>query len=96
VWRRREGGSVAQDWLTEADEPPPTDPQPLLVPVMHHGRRLREGTPALAGAREQAKQERAALPPACRVLDAEERVPVRVGQRLTHLLQQVAAQAGRP
>jgi hypothetical protein len=63
---------------------------------MHHDRRLREGTPAQAQARarEQAKQERAALPPACRVLDAEERVPVRVSQRLTDLLQPVAAQAG--
>jgi nicotinate phosphoribosyltransferase len=69
VWRLRRDGRFAGDTIALAGEPGPPGAEPLLRPVMRDGERIGGGR--LATARERAAEQRAALPPAQRLLDAE-------------------------
>jgi nicotinate phosphoribosyltransferase len=70
VWRHIRGARFAHDVIALAGEPGPQGAVPLLAPAMGGGRQLEPES--LATARERAAEQRAALPPAHRRLDAEE------------------------
>jgi nicotinate phosphoribosyltransferase len=98
VWRlggREAPGDALEDWLGGAGEPGPAGGRPLLVPVMAGGRRLAPQAPAaaLAAARERARAELAALPPAACSLEASAAPAVRVTPALERLRARLAAEA---
>lgn len=62
--------------------------EPLLVPVLRHGRRLRSGQP-LAGARERCRRQIDSLPERFQRIDREARFPVSYSPRLKRLFQQM-------
>jgi nicotinate phosphoribosyltransferase len=69
VWRQQKGGRFAHDLVALVDEPGPPEAVPLLELVMRDGVRLRDGS--LATARRRAADQRGALAPEHRLLDAE-------------------------
>jgi nicotinate phosphoribosyltransferase len=92
VFRSAEaGGGMLGDVLTTADDRP--SGEPLLRPVMRHGRRL-EPSPPLAAARESAARQLARLPPKWRALDAAPAYPVEVSARLRELARSVDRRQG--
>jgi nicotinate phosphoribosyltransferase len=68
VWRKTEDGRLAGDLVALADEAAPEGAEPLLRAVMQDGVRL--GQETLEAARARAAEQRAALPPEQRLLDA--------------------------
>ncbi len=74
-----EHGTMKGDVVALASEPQPGEP--LLVPVMRGGRRLRPAEP-LEASRRRAAGSLAALPAHLRALDVEPRYPVRITPRL--------------
>ena len=70
VWRQQSGGRFAHDLVALAPEPGPEGAVPLLGPVMQDGLRLRHEP--LETARERAAEQRAALAPEHRALDAKD------------------------
>lgn len=79
VFRRLEGGVLDRDVVALAGEAP--DGEPLLVPVMEGGRRLRAPEP-LSAIRERARAQLASLPDGLRALDDAATVEVRVSHDL--------------
>jgi hypothetical protein len=59
------------------------------------GGRAVVGLPAVAEIRERARREVARLPEGARRLDAPDRVPVRVSERLAALAARVRSETGR-
>lgn len=91
VWRRSgPDGRFAGDVIAAADEVI-VDAEPLLVPVMAGGRRLRPPEP-LEAVRARCLAERDRLPDALRRIDGEGSYPVELSPRL-RALQQEARQA---
>jgi nicotinate phosphoribosyltransferase len=73
-------GTIAEDVVTLEDDP--REGEPLLAPVMEHGRRI-AASPDLAAIRMHAARELARLPAALRALDgAETPYPVRIAPPL--------------
>jgi nicotinate phosphoribosyltransferase len=68
VWRKSEGGHFAGDLVALAGESGPAGAEPLLRQVMQDGVRL--GQETLEAARARAADQRTALPPEQRLLDA--------------------------
>jgi nicotinate phosphoribosyltransferase len=83
VWRRREGERFAGDLVTLVGEEPPPECEPLLEPAAR-------GRDTLAGARERARAQLAALPGPQRLLDAAP-YPVEISSGIEELRQAVAA-----
>ena len=87
------------DVLALRDEPPPPGHQPLLAPVMRHGRPV-SPPESLAAAQQRCRADLAWLPPAGRALRDPVPVPVQVSDRLKILQDQVTRdlrrQAGVP
>ncbi len=77
------------DILTLRDEPPPAGHQPLLLPVMRHGKRLAAAEP-LAAAQHRCAGSLAWLPPAARALTAAVPPPVRTSPALAALRHDLA------
>ncbi|WP_206952142.1 nicotinate phosphoribosyltransferase [Trinickia acidisoli] len=75
-------GVMAGDWITLAHER--RDGEPLLEPVMRAGKRCAEPA-TLQAAREHARRQLRALPPAQRSLDVDEPYPVAVSDGLREL-----------
>ncbi|MET2930222.1 nicotinate phosphoribosyltransferase [Mycobacterium tuberculosis] len=81
VFRKLEHGVFCGDTLGEHGENLPGDP--LLVPIMTNGRRIRQHAPTLDGARDWARQQIDALPPELRSLeDTGYSYPVAVSDRI--------------
>jgi nicotinate phosphoribosyltransferase len=86
IWRRRLGHGPV-DVLTARDEAPPADGEPLLLPVMHSGRRL--GPPAtVAHARERLRHDLALLPRSALDLDHPHPPRCDISPRLERLIEQ--------
>ena len=77
------------DILGLRDEPPPAGHQPLLIPVMRHGRRLAPPEP-LTTARRRCADSLAWLPPAARALRSPSSVPVTISTDLATLRRRLA------
>ncbi|MGE0387756.1 MAG: nicotinate phosphoribosyltransferase [Gammaproteobacteria bacterium] len=87
VWRRLDaGGALLGDTLAPASAS--HDGAPLLIPVMHGGRRLQRPEP-LAAIRARAAAQIAALPQAARRLAEPEPPPVDIDPALLRLAEQV-------
>jgi nicotinate phosphoribosyltransferase len=87
VWRRREGGRFAGDVIALLDEPAPPGAEPLLATVMAHGTGVDCET--LGVARARAADQRSALAPEHRLLEAQP-YPVELGTELTALRDRLA------
>jgi nicotinate phosphoribosyltransferase len=87
VWRRREDGRFAGDVIALLDEPAPPDAEPLLATVMAHGTGVDCET--LGVARARAADQRSALAPEHRLLEAQP-YPVELGTELTALRDRLA------
>jgi nicotinate phosphoribosyltransferase len=87
VYRRYDGGGfLREDVLTlEGDVP---EGEPLIVPVMRAGRRLRP-SPTLADTRERTVRGLARLPEALRDLERQAPYPVHVAPALVELAREV-------
>ena len=77
------------DILALRDEPPPAGHQPLLRPVMRHGKRVTAAEP-LAAAQRRCADSLAWLPPAAQALRAPSPAAVRTSPALTALRQELA------
>lgn len=99
VWRTRDEGGFAGDWLGLRDEAGPAGGEPLLREVMAAGRRV---TPAdsLDAARERCAREVASLPVECQRLHDSAPYPVEPTSALRALQREVAerlsAELGAP
>jgi nicotinate phosphoribosyltransferase len=83
VWRRCDKeGRMSGDTLSLADDP--QEGEPLIVPVMRNGRRLRPAA-SLAEIRERAARELTRLPEPLQVLQPGAGYPVLVADRLREL-----------
>ncbi|MGZ4373080.1 MAG: nicotinate phosphoribosyltransferase [Gaiellaceae bacterium] len=82
TWRGSQGGLLASDVVSLLEEEGPPGHEPLLNPVMLHGRRL--GGETLAAARARAAKQRTALAPEFRLLDARP-YPVELSAQLAAL-----------
>jgi nicotinate phosphoribosyltransferase len=91
VWRVMAGGQAVADVIGLAEEPGPDGADPLLQPVMRHGRRLQ--AESLSQARQRAAQQRAVMPPAIRTLDVTEGYPVRFSAGLEQMRHEAEARA---
>jgi nicotinate phosphoribosyltransferase len=91
VWRRT---PIEEDVLGGRDEPGPPGFEPLLVPVMRGGVRLRPPED-LAVARDRLAADLAELPPAALDLRSPVAPSVRVSDELTALQQATRAAAQR-
>lgn len=78
----RANGIMAGDWVTLAREK--RDGEPLLEPVMRAGKRCGPSV-TLHAAREHARRQLRALPPAQRTLDLDEPYPVAISDGLREL-----------
>jgi nicotinate phosphoribosyltransferase len=87
VWRRREDGRFAGDVIALLDEPAPPGAEPLLATVMAHGTGVDCET--LGVARARAADQRSALAPEHRLLEAQP-YPVELGTELTALRDRLA------
>jgi len=87
---RGPGGDV----LTLSGEPAPPGCEPLLAPVMRHGRRLTPAEP-LTAARQRCADDLSWLPPSARALRAPSPVPVTVSPPLTVLRESLAEELTR-
>ena len=74
--------------LALRDEPPPPGHQPLLAPVMRHGRPV-SPPESLAAAQQRCRTDLAWLPPAERALRDPVAIPVQISDRLKILQDQV-------
>jgi nicotinate phosphoribosyltransferase len=93
VFRVREGGLNARDFIARHDEHCPG--APLLRPVMQAGEILHDALPLLAASRDYCASERAALPAWLESLEPGPPYPVELSERLSaeredlkHLLQE--------
>jgi nicotinate phosphoribosyltransferase len=84
----------AGDILALRDEPPPAGHQPLLRPVMRHGKRITPAEP-LAVAQRRCADSLAWLPPAARALKSPVPPPVRTSAALAALRQKLARELRR-
>lgn len=89
VWRRCDGGRFAGDVVSLRDEPALPGMTPLLQPMMENG--VRASHEPLVRARERAAAQRAALPPAHRLLDARP-YPVEISAGVAALRDTLAAE----
>ena len=87
---RGPGGDV----LALRGEPAPPGCEPLLAPVMRHGRRLAPAEP-LTAARQRCADDLSWLPPSARALRSPSPVPVTVSPRLTVLRESLAEELTR-
>jgi nicotinate phosphoribosyltransferase len=87
VWRRLEGGRFTGDVVALRDENAPAAAEPLLEPVMANG--VRVADQSLGDARARAAQQRSALSPEHRLLDATP-YPVELGIELAALRDELA------
>ncbi len=93
IWRRMEGGRIAEDVLALEDET--AEGEPLLTPVMQGGKRLNAPEP-LERIRERAARSLASLPDSCRKLENGDSVPVRISEGLQQLVRDMdAGRSGR-
>jgi nicotinate phosphoribosyltransferase len=74
------------DVLGLRDEPIPPEREPLLVPVMHGGRRI-DGSPDLRSAREQFRSDLDRLPEAARRVEDPRPLKTRRSARLIELIE---------
>lgn len=82
VYRRfSDDGRFAGDLVAQADEPPPLEGDPLLVPVLRGGR-LVEPLPYLETVRAHCRAQLAALPDSLRALESDAAYPVKYSDRL--------------
>lgn len=81
VWRVFRRGTAARDVISLDGEPPPPDGQPLLKPVMQHGRRLLTPEP-IDRIRARCLEAVAALPKEVRRLQDPETYPVELSKAL--------------
>jgi nicotinate phosphoribosyltransferase len=90
VWRRLDGGIMADDVLTLEDDRALAESQrePLIEPVMRGGRRIR-ALPGLKEARERAAAQLERLPEPLRRLQAGPAYPVAVSDALRALAREV-------
>jgi nicotinate phosphoribosyltransferase len=84
----------SQDVITLRDEPAPPGSEPLLVPVMRHGRRLAPDT--LDQARARFERDLAALPAPALDLRTPHAPTARYSDQLTDLAADLAARHQRP
>lgn len=84
IWRRRLGPGPV-DVLSLRDEPPPADGEPLLLPVMHDGERLRPPV-SVAEAHQRLRHDLALLPPAALALVNPRAPTCTVSPRLSQLI----------
>ncbi len=88
VVRRLDHGVFAGDTIGQPDEE--LDGEPLLVPVMKHGRRLPQYDPGLPASRSWARQQVDHLPPQLRSLEATGwSYPVDVSPRIAQELERL-------
>jgi nicotinate phosphoribosyltransferase len=88
VVRRLDHGVFAGDTIGQHDEE--LDGEPLLVPVMKHGRRLPQYDPGLPASRSWARQQVDHLPPQLRSLEATGwSYPVDVSPRIAQELERL-------
>ena len=88
VVRRLDHGVFAGDTIGQPDEE--LDGEPLLVPVMKHGRRLPQYDPGLPASRSWARQQVDHLPPQLRSLEASGwSYPVDVSPRIAQELERL-------
>jgi nicotinate phosphoribosyltransferase len=92
VFRRAEGGGVARDLVALADETPGESWEPLLTCIMAGGRAV-VGYPTVTEIRERTRREVARLPEGVRRLDAAQRYPVRVSEKLAALAARARSEA---
>ena len=86
--------NVDAELVALREEPAPPGHEPLLVPVMSHGRQLDVPT-TVAAARERFERDLAALPPAALDLRATRPPTVRFSPRLRALADELAARRHR-